>query len=56
VTLDNISNLLKEVAIKKNIQNEHKVDISIDCTLAKTNETTTVLSRIKELKEEMNQI
>jgi len=56
LTLDNISNLFKEViAIKKNIQNENKVDISIDCTLTKTNETTTVLSRIKELKEEMNQ-
>ncbi|RUM70113.1 MAG: hypothetical protein DSZ07_03080 [Sulfurovum sp.] len=55
LTLDNISNLFKEViAIKKNIQNENKVDISIDCTLAKTNETTTVLSRIKELKEDMN--
>jgi len=54
--LDNISNLFKQfVGIKRNIENENKVDISINCTLPKTNETTSILSRIKELKEEISQ-
>jgi hypothetical protein len=95
--LDNISNLFKKVvAVKKTIQNENEVDVSVvqkmeksndseeklfgnkfrdkatksfdehleffkkkssiteDCTLPKTNETNSILSRIEELREEMN--
>jgi hypothetical protein len=58
--LDNINNLFKKgVDVKKTIQNESKSDAFIvqteDCTLPKKNETNSILSRIQELREEMNQ-
>jgi len=68
--LDNISKLFKKVVgIKKTVSNENKVDVSVvqkldsfakkssiteDCTLPKNNETNSILSRIEELREEMN--
>jgi hypothetical protein len=57
--LHNVSNLFKDEETKKVDECleyfKKKSSITKDCTLPQTNKTNSILSRIEELREEMNQ-